>query len=49
VFAGIPGGTELVILALVVLLPVALLYVCYQLYRGAVAFGEGRNDARERG
>ena len=45
----IPGGPELVIVAMVLVIPLALLYVAYKLFRGWQAFREGqRRTERDR-
>ncbi|ADE02859.1 MULTISPECIES: hypothetical protein [Haloferax] len=44
----IPGGPELVILALLLLIPLALVYLGYKLVQSLRAFEEGREEQSQR-
>jgi len=44
----IPGGPELVILALLLLIPLAAVYLGYKLIQSLRAFEDGRNERSQR-
>ncbi|MFC7128492.1 hypothetical protein [Haloferax chudinovii] len=44
----IPGGPELVILALLLLIPLAVVYLGYKLIQSLRAFDEGRQERTQR-
>ncbi|CQR53601.1 MULTISPECIES: hypothetical protein [Haloferax] len=44
----IPGGPELVILGLLLLIPLAVVYLGYKLIQSLRAFEEGRNERTQR-